>query len=90
MSLATAGVSDHYYILPFPDKIAGRQLAYAPLADALQTMHVKFIKRLYCREFRGFDALFLRRLLSVVKLGFHQFQQKIRITLARLELLNNL
>lgn len=73
VSFATARVADHNHVLPFSDKIAGRQLANTALADVFQTMHVKFIKRLYCRKFRGFDALFLRRLLSVVKLGFHQF-----------------
>ena len=88
MSLAAAGISDHYHVLPLADEIAGRQLADTAFADVLQPMHFKFIERFYRRESGILYAFFLRCVLSVIKLGFHQFQQEIRIALIRFKLLN--
>ena len=70
--------------------LPGRKLSDTDFADMLKPLSVKFIERFYCRKFRSFDALFLRRVLSVIKLGFHQFQQEIRIALVWLKLLNYL
>ena len=51
MSLAAAGISDHYHVLPFADEITGRQLSDTAFADVFQPMRVKFIKRFYCWKF---------------------------------------
>ena len=69
MSLAAAGISDHYHVLPFAYEIAGRQLSDTAFADVFQPMRVKFIKRFYCRKFRSFMrfscALYCRSSSSV-------------------------
>src|SRR5665648_39363 len=90
MSFASAGITYHYYVLPFRNEVTTGKLIDKWFCHVLKFGAIKFINSFQVRKICSFDSPMMSALLPCIKLNFENCYKEIVIALIGIQLTNNI